>query len=548
MVFILDSTTWSNQFHSNCWLNMKMKDILPFLLFVSGQVLALQTTVPCKKEIVSGTEFGYVCRCTENHCDTLDVPEVGLDQEYISVFTSKSGDRFNYEKGKIRRHSNIFDLIHPHLSIDQSKIHKREIIGFGGAFTGAVSHVLERLPEPLRNCFFQSYYSKEVGMGYSLMRLIIGGSDFDTKRWVYNLYPQFDFFLTNFNQLDPRDKIRNFQIKKLMLRTNNFDIKILAAAAYAPPWMRLEYGWSGKPYNQINPIYFQTWAEYHAKWLTLMKKDGLHIWGLATGNQPVYNSFKSAPCLSWNASDHSRFIVDFLKPTLARSGHTDLTIHGVDDMTIFAMGWLNLLQANNRKSVDFLDYVDLHKYVDFLADVGKTLVDIERKFNKPVIASEMCYGPLEPSKPVILGSWNRAEDLTKILFENFKYGNVGYIDWNLMLNSSGGPTFDKPVDAGILASPDFKSFVKQPTFYILAHFSKFIPVGSRQIEATFLFPKRLSLDAMAFLRPDQTISIFIHSFGGSKVDKLVISDKLSNIIEIEVKPKTLYTLIYKQFG
>lgn len=49
-----------------------------------------------------------------------------------------------------------------------------------------------------------SYYG-EQGINYNMMRIPIGGCDFDLAPWAYNELPSNDVNLTNFSQLDQRD-------------------------------------------------------------------------------------------------------------------------------------------------------------------------------------------------------------------------------------------------------------------------------------------------------------------------------------------------------
>lgn len=82
------------------------------------------------------------------------------------------------------------------------------IIGFGGAHTGAVTYLLQKLPQSLQDYFYESYYSLTKGIGYTMTRVPIGGNDFDLKPWVYNEVPENDKRLSNFKKLDKRDEDR----------------------------------------------------------------------------------------------------------------------------------------------------------------------------------------------------------------------------------------------------------------------------------------------------------------------------------------------------
>lgn len=79
------------------------------------------------------------------------------------------------------------------------------IVGFGGAHTGAVTYLLQQLPQSLQDFIYESYYSATKGIGYTITRVPIGGCDFDLAPWAYNEYPENDPQLSNFTKLDQRD-------------------------------------------------------------------------------------------------------------------------------------------------------------------------------------------------------------------------------------------------------------------------------------------------------------------------------------------------------
>lgn len=113
--------------------------------------------------------------CDENYCDSLDVPEPKSPKEYILVTSSESGDRFSYRKGKLTKPKNVSGVC---IEIDPSDEYQ-EIKGFGGGYTGAMTHLVDKLSPNLRECFYKSYFSRCFGMGYTRLRIPIGGTDFD---------------------------------------------------------------------------------------------------------------------------------------------------------------------------------------------------------------------------------------------------------------------------------------------------------------------------------------------------------------------------------
>lgn len=188
---------------------------------------------PCKLEL---TSHGSACVCDENYCDYLDDSKF-LPQDYnhfVFISSSSKGLRFSVSNGTFgvkeafqikdygERYSRTVDPLvilsvrgNPFSSflnyqrtssifIDR-RIKYQKVIGFGGAFTGSVTYILDQIPGKLQNHVYKSYYSNG-GIGYNMMRLSIGGCDFDLEPWAYNEQPKNEVKLSNFTKLDPRDE------------------------------------------------------------------------------------------------------------------------------------------------------------------------------------------------------------------------------------------------------------------------------------------------------------------------------------------------------
>lgn len=99
--------------------------------------------------------------------------------------------------------------------------------------------------------------------------------------------------------------------------------------------------------------------------------------------------------------------------------------------------------------------------------------------DKVLLGTEACSCP-----GVMLHDWLRAERVGHdILFDLLNYAQ-GWLDWNLLVDSSGGPNhLENNCDASLVASPDFHNIQVQPKYYYLGHFSKFVPPGSVRVDA-----------------------------------------------------------------
>lgn len=185
-----------------------------------------------------------MCVCTESYCDSLNLPQLNDSNEWMLVTSTESGQRFDFSLGE-------FNL--PHESnrtsstaataddvttttattfaeINQNIVYQ-EMVGFGGSITGAVTHVLNKLSSVrLRECIYKSYYTNGFGLGYTMMRIPIGGCDFDLQPWTYNQFPENDLALSNFTELHPNDVKRVAIINECMNETGNVEAKIIGVA------------------------------------------------------------------------------------------------------------------------------------------------------------------------------------------------------------------------------------------------------------------------------------------------------------------------------
>lgn len=95
-------------------------------------------------------------------------------------------------------------------------------------------------------------------------------------------------------------------------------------------------------------------------------------------------------------------------------------------------------------------------------------------------------------------------------FQDLNHFVVGWIDWNLCLDPEGGPNWaHNYVDAPILVYGEDDEFIKQPMYYAMGHFSKFVPRGSRRIRVSRR--SLISVENVAFIKPNGNIVIVLQN-------------------------------------
>ncbi|XP_060649580.1 lysosomal acid glucosylceramidase [Drosophila nasuta] len=558
-----------------------------YLLLLSSLLIATiggqAENIPCN---LQDAEYGKVCVCTADYCDYLENPTLSEDSEFALISSTQEGLRFELSKGNFgasEKHvvddyeepvvevpneasnatifSRLYDAalaaMRPQseratpsttrsvtLRLNRTTTFQR-IEGFGGSFTGAVSYLLENYEaQEIQDHLYKSYYGAD-GLGFNLMRVAMGGCDFDLEAWSYNEYPENDTSLTNMTKLDDRDVIRVEQIKRLRDISGVENLKIKGAAWSSPPWMKTNNKWTG--FGRLKREYYQTWADFHLKWVDLMEENGLPIWAISTGNEPLngifFMPFVKFMSLGWTPPTQAIWLADHLGPTMRNSKYKDIVLFSNDDQRYTSPYWFKWMNRTRPNSLDYLDGVSLHWYWDEI--FGSTFADKTNEYfpNKLHIISESCIGdkPWQQARP-LLGSWARAEKYARSYLSHLKDGFHAWIDWNIILDEEGGPNYvNNTVDAPVVANTTtYTEFYKQPMFYIIGHFSKLVPEGSLRIEA---IASNVNLDTVAFLRPDNKIAAVLFNSGRAALD-IVVVDTIRGNVTLNVPAKSIHTILY----
>ncbi|KAL7727277.1 hypothetical protein ACLKA6_016030 [Drosophila palustris] len=559
----------------------RCRSLLVLVTFLIAIIGGQTESFPCK---LKDAEHGMVCVCTADYCDYLENPTLEEDSEFALISSTEQGLRFELSKGnfgatdkytikdyeapisvsskEVNNGTIISRLVDEALAavfpkspkasttrtvtikLDRSKKFQR-IEGFGGSFTGAVSYLLENFKEQeLQDHLYKSFHAAD-GLGFNLMRVAIGGCDFDLEAWAYNELPENETKLSNMDKLDDRDVFRVNQIKRLKEVSGVENLRVKGAAWSAPRWMKTNNRWTGLGF--LKREYYQTWADYHLKWVELMESNGLPIWAISTGNEPMngifFMYFVRFMSLGWTPQSQAIWLNDHLGPTFRNSKYKDIVIFGNDDQRYTSPFWFKMMNHTRPNSVDYLDGVALHWYWDEI--FGSSFVDKTNDYmvDKIQIISESCIGdkPWQQAKPLI-GSWYRAEKYARSYLSHLKDGMHAWIDWNYILNEHGGPNYvNNTVDAPVVANTTtYTEFYKQPMFYIIGHFSKLVPEGSVRIEA---IPSNVNLDAVAFLRPDDKIAAVLFNSGRADLD-INIVDSVRGNVRLNVPAKSIHTILY----
>jgi glucosylceramidase len=364
--------------------------------------------------------------------------------------------------------------------------------GFGGAFTEAAAVTWLKLGLQQQQQVLQDYFDSEVGHGYSFCRVHMGSCDFALGNYSHVESPD-DIALNSFSI--ERDQQALIPFIHAAQRVAQKPLKILASPWSPPPWMKTNHQMNGG--GQLRAEFAGHWAQYFVRFIQTYAAQGIPIWGVSVQNEPQATQ-RWDSCL-YSAEQERDFIRDHLGPALAKAnlGHIKIVVwdHNRDEMV-------------ERASVIFADpeaskYVwgtGFHWYVENHFDHVQLVHDAWPE--KHLLFTEGCQenGPH-------LGDWALGERYAQSIIHDLNRWTVGWIDWNLLLDETGGPNHvGNLCSAPMIAFTADDSVEKQSSFYYLGHFTRFIRKGAQRIVCA---ANKEVLECTAFVNPDETVALVV---------------------------------------
>ena len=470
-------------------------------------------------------------RCTLGRCDAP--PRVGdLRDDTAVVFVSAPSiaTGANSSGPFLQRREvpfgNFFGLAQGDLSATvRPQDERQQILGFGAAFTDAAADTLARAPAPLQKQLLGELFGPQ-SIGYSLGRVPIAGTDFSPRAYTYDDGAADDVELRRFNaSADDVHRIPLLQ-KALALEP---ELLLMASPWSAPGWMKSN---GGLVWGSLKPEHSKVWAEYFCRFLEHWASRGVDFRWVAVQNEPSSNSRVSTLLsrlpIYWNSMSVTPeqvrdFIKDDLAPALGRCAkRTEILFH--DDqrsaLPTYAAAVLGDPEAARHVAgagvhwydASFLGSLLGWYWIDRQAEWSHVADFTQAWPNLTVLGTEAAEG-FEPwSRGPKLGSWWRLETYAYDILRDLQSGAHGWIDWNLLLAMDGGPNWaGNRCDAALLLETNDKypaidgdAYIKQPMFYALAHFSAFVPRGSRRV-AVESADFGADVPVVAFRTPTDTI-------------------------------------------
>ncbi|XP_066998118.2 lysosomal acid glucosylceramidase [Anabrus simplex] len=480
-------------------------------------------------------EDGIVCVCNASYCDQPGPVELPPDGQFVVYTSSQAGQRFDKTIGTF---VNDYEGEAVRVTVDRSKTYQK-IFGFGGAMTDAAALNIASLSPDTQEHLLKSYYSPE-GLQYNMVRVPMAGCDFSTHTYSYDDLEN-DVTLQHFN-LSVEDY--NFKIPyiKRAQELNPNRLLIFTAPWSAPRWMKTNNEFAGM--GKLKTEFYELWAQYFIKFLQNYLAAGIEIWALSTQNEPTDGLSPNFTfnAMGWTADEQQDWLANNLGPALEASGFSHVRVLIMDDQRYNLPAWPNTV-LGDPKARNYTSGIAVHWYVDFIPAFGTQYLD-EVHDSWPevfLLYTEACNGLQQlGEKPVALGSWERGEKYAHSIIETMNHWVTGWVDWNLALDLTGGPNWaNNQVDSAVIVNATGDEFYKQPMFYTVGHFSKFVPEGSHRIDVAVE-----TIEGTAFSTPEGATVVVLHNSLSEEVTAVVADPEHGEAVVV-LPPKSLHTLVWK---
>jgi len=364
--------------------------------------------------------------------------------------------------------------------------------GFGGAFTEAAAVTWQRLSPAKQQQVLRDYFDPEQGHGYTLCRVHMNSCDFSLGNYAHVETPG-DVNLTSFNI--ERDKQALLPFIKAAQQVATQPIKLLVSPWSPPAWMKsngqMNHG------GTLLPQYRQAWARCFVRFIQAYAAEGVPVWAVSVQNEPA--AVQRWDSCIYSAEEERDFVRDFLGPELhaAGLGHIKIVIwdHNRDHLV-------------ERASVMYAD-PEAERYVwgagfHWYGEPHFEQVQLTHDAwpDKQLLFTEGCQegGPHT-------GSWALGERYAHNIINDLNRWTVGWIDWNLVLDETGGPNHvGNLCSAPILIDTAQDALMHQSSFFYLGHFSRFIKPGARRVLCA---ASRQDLECTAFVNPDGVVAVVV---------------------------------------
>jgi glucosylceramidase len=488
-----------------------------------------------KKYILLSTSLLLLISCVQNkqpvNKELHPADKFKIEGKHVIVYTTADSTNYRLTITDTLKFKELIQPIETQVCVFTNPDKKfQTFLGIGGALTDASAETFSKLPETRQEELLKAYYDKDKGIGYTLARTNINSCDFSSDTYTY--VNEGDKELKSFN-IEHDQKFRIPFIKKAISAAGG------NLTTFVSPWSPPAYMKTNNDMmhgGKLKSEFYQTWADYYVKFIRAYEKAGIPVWGLTIQNEPMATQ-RWESCI-YTADDERDFLKNYLGPTIEKAGMGEKKIIVWDHNRDLMVQRANVIFSDPEAS-KYAWGMGFHWYESWSG--GDKMFDNVKLVHEAYPDKNLMFteGCPESFNPEMYNYWGLGEAYGRSMINDFNNGTVGWTDWNVLLDETGGPNHVQNFCfAPVHADTKTGQLIYTNSYYYIGHFSKFIRPGAKRITSA---ASRSQLLTTAFINEDGKVVVIVMNQSKLKITyNLCIG---SDAAELNILPHSIQTLV-----
>ncbi|GAB1342894.1 glycoside hydrolase family 30 protein [Gemmatimonas sp.] len=373
----------------------------------------------------------------------------------------------------------------------------QSMTGFGAALTDASVSLLNALPRAARDALVRELFSPTRGVGFSMLRIPIGASDFSTSHTTLADSASYatDGTPMRLNLLGESARLALLRD----IRRQQPALTVMATPWSAPAWMKTPASLYGGTLRDDAMPHF---AHYLARVVAAFDSAGVPIDLLSVQNEPQHAP-PDYPGMRLSPAQRATLVGRHLGPALARLPHAPQLLEWDHNWDAPEEPLAVLADSAAR---GYVHGVAWHCYAGDVSAQSR----VQAAFPSMATYFTECAG----------GAW--APDFGDNLLWNSKTLIVGatrhwargVMLWNVALDATGGPHKGGCANCRGVVTIDARTarVTRNEEYYALAHASRFVARGAVRVESRLTgatAAEAAGVTHVAFVHPDGAVTVIV---------------------------------------